>query len=291
MEKTNDVKNNYYLQFSQRAIIYDPAEKKFLLAKLREEGFFYKKYGPWELVGGRLDKGENLKSSLEREIKEEIGGDTEIKIRDIVDVIPMTYKSGEAVFAAFLVEYSGGEIVLSEEHGEYRWETAEAISKSGEYKDWLKGLIAKAVKILEKEDYLDGWKRCQADFENYKKEQTEKYKDLVRYAAENIVLQVLPVLDNFHASTGHIPEDRKESPWVQGIMYIQKQLEGVLADNGIQEIGAKPGDGFDPRFHEAVREGEIEAEEKKQENKIKKVIQKGYKIGDKIIRPAKVVVG
>lgn len=291
MEKTNDVKNNHYLQFSQKAIIYDPAEKKFLLVKLREEGFFYKKYGPWELVGGRLDKGENLKSSLEREIKEEIGGDAEIKIKDIVDIIPITYKSGEAVLAAFLAEYSGGEIVLSEEHGEYRWETAEVISKSGEYKDWLKRLVEKAAKILEKEEYLAGWKRCQADFENYKKEQAEKYKDMVRYATENIVLQVLPVLDNFHASTGHIPEDQKESPWVQGIMYIQKQLEGVLADNGIQEIGANPGDSFDPRFHEAVREGEGEPEREKQKNKIKKVIQKGYKIGDKIIRPAKVVVG
>lgn len=147
---------------------------------------------------------------------------------------------------------------------------------------------------LEKKskEYLDGWKRCQADFENYKKTQAESQKDILRYASQNIILQILPVLDNFQASIAHIPADQKEGAWVQGIMYIQKQLEGVLLENGVDEIEAKPGSNFDPKFHEAVADkeckkckGEIEYE-----NKIDRVISKGYKIGDRIIRPARVIV-
>ena len=176
---------------------------------------------------------------------------------------------------------------------------------------------------LEKKakEYLDGWKRCQADFENYKKNQTESGKEMARYATQNIALQIIPVLDNFQSAAGHIPEDQKGGAWVQGIMYIQKQLEDVLRENEIEEVEAKPGDDFDPNIHEAIEEnknqdecncehceceeekktdecscGHCECEEEKKEkkegfkNKIKQVILKGYKIGNKVIRPARVVV-
>jgi molecular chaperone GrpE len=147
---------------------------------------------------------------------------------------------------------------------------------------------------LEKkaEENLEGWKRSQAEFENYKKRTAEAQKDLIKYSTQNIVLQILPVIDNFHASTDHIPEDQKENPWVTGIMYIQKQLENVLAENGVDEIVVKVGESFDPIFHEAIEDKEcMHCEgEHKYENKIKKVLTKGYKIGDKVIRPARVVV-
>ncbi len=54
---------------------------------------------------------------------------------------------------------------------------------------------------------LSGWQRCQADFENYKKRSAESQKDLVRYATQSIILEILPVIDNFHASTDHIPAE------------------------------------------------------------------------------------
>ena len=141
-------------------------------------------------------------------------------------------------------------------------------------------------------EYLDGWKRLQADFENYKKRHSEQQKDLIKYATQNVILQIIPIIDNFQASTSHVPEDQKENPWVTGIMYIQKQLEGVLFENGVEEIQVKEGDNFDPVYHEAIEnkeclhcEGEV-----KFQNKIKKVVQKGYKIGEKVIRAARVVV-
>jgi len=154
------------------------------------------------------------------------------------------------------------------------------------------------VSVFKKQaqENLDKWKRAQADFENYKKMQAESQKDLLKYATQNIILQIIPVLDNFHMSTEHIPQDQKDNGWVTGIMYIQKQLETVLAENGVEEIAPKVGDSFDPVFHEAIADKQCgcdhydcEKEKEKFKNKIKKVMMKGYKIGDKVIRPARVV--
>ena len=141
-------------------------------------------------------------------------------------------------------------------------------------------------------EYLDGWKRCQADFENYKKMQSDSQKDLLKYATSNILLQIIPVLDNFQMSTAHIPEDQKDGGWVIGIMHIQKQLENILNENGVEEVAVKVGDNFDPAMHEAIEDKEcMHCEgEKKFKNKIKTIIMKGYKMGERVVRPARVVV-
>lgn len=153
--------------------------------------------------------------------------------------------------------------------------------------------LREKINLAEKQaaEYLDGWKRCKADFENYKKRQAEALKDLALYSNENMILQILPILDNFHASTEHVPEDQKNNPWVVGIMHIQKQLEKVLEDNGVSEIKVKEGDKFDPALHEAIKSDANDTSKHSNDtNKIMKVILKGYKIGEKVIRPARVVV-
>lgn len=143
-------------------------------------------------------------------------------------------------------------------------------------------------------EYLDGWKRCQADFENYKKQQAQSQSEMIKYACSSVILQIIPVLDNFHASTAHIPEDQKDNPWVTGIMYIQKQLEQVLADNGVETIEPQVGDEFDPMVHEAVSDSNVTNEHPNDSNgggKITKVVLRGYKMGERVIRAARVVVG
>jgi len=151
-------------------------------------------------------------------------------------------------------------------------------------------------KLATKEDeYLAGWKRCQADFENYKKMQTEAQKEFVKYSAQNVVMQIIPVLDNFHMSTDHVPEDQKNNAWVTGIMHIQKQLENVLKENGVTEIETKVGDKFNPEVHEAIHDSSQKSVDSKQEKSegqelIKKIVMKGYKLNGKIIRPVKVTV-
>jgi molecular chaperone GrpE len=114
----------------------------------------------------------------------------------------------------------------------------------------------------------------------------------------DFVMQILPVLDNFHASTDHVPVDQKNSPWVEGIMHIQKQLENVLKDNGIEEIEVKVRDKFDHNTMEAiasergenpVKSDEVSSPEAKF-NRVNKIVQKGYQIDKKVIRAAKVIV-
>lgn len=149
-------------------------------------------------------------------------------------------------------------------------------------------------------EYLADLQRVQADFANYKKRQQDSQKELAGYLIEKLVMEITPVLDNFHMATEHVPADACNTPWVMGISYIEKQLEKVLVDNGLTVIDAKAGDVFDPHIHEAVSQ---EAKEISQEDAasqetvevkqpiVAKVLQKGYKIGEKVIRPVKVMVG
>lgn len=151
-------------------------------------------------------------------------------------------------------------------------------------------------------EYLADLKRVQADFENYKKRQQESQKELGGFLIEKLVLDIVPVLDNFRTATMHVPSEQKDSPWVVGIQYIEKQLETVLTDNGIQTIEVREGEVFDPKIHEAVskeqstensqQEGEAKGGEpvEPKGHTIAKVIQKGYKFGERVIRPAKVIV-
>ena len=97
----------------------------------------------------------------------------------------------------------------------------------------------------------------------------------------DVISQILPVLDNFEASLSHVPEKEKNSAWVAGITHIKRQIEDMLRNNGVEEIAVKIGDKFDPEVHEAVAgKGE----------KVKKVMQKGYRINRKILRAVRVEV-
>jgi molecular chaperone GrpE len=184
-------------------------------------------------------------------------------------------------------------------------DNVDEIEKKVDVKKDIKKFFKKAEKKESKEEeYLLGWRRCMADFENYKKRQQESQKNIGEYLKEDSALQIIPVIDNFHSATEHIPEGQKNVPWVVGVMYIQKQLEDVLKENGVVEMDVKVGDEFDPNLHEAIASnptyaeasaGKQEVESKKQEaenaNKITRVVLKGYKLNEKVIRAARVIVG
>ena len=129
--------------------------------------------------------------------------------------------------------------------------------------------------------------RLRADFENYRK-QSERERDNARaVGAEKATMQMLPVIDNVERAIAHIPEDIAEHQWVRGIGGLIKQLDGVLADLGVERIDATAGVAFDPELHQAVQfdedsegEHEVVAEE----------LQAGYKLHDRVIRHAMVRV-
>src|SRR3989339_128095 len=269
----------YKLPVVLKAVMYDEKQDKFLLLEMEDkESYFVKNYGNWSFPGGKLDPEESLKEALGREIQEELGK-VEFEIIAPLNTVKASSANDQAVYIDYLVKYSDGKITIGKEHSGYTWETAENIEKSGEYASWMKKSIAKAVRHMDAEKYLEGWKRCQADFENYKKRQAESQKELVAFGNMNLILEILPVLDNFYASTGHIPEGEKSRPWVVGIMHIQKQLEKVLEDNGVSEIVVKAGDDFDPAIHEAVSHETRNTKHETKECRVKNVLMKGYKMG------------
>jgi len=109
--------------------------------------------------------------------------------------------------------------------------------------------------------------------------------DFRRYAKEDMILALLPTVDSFDLATKHLPEELKDSDWAKGIMCIKGMFENFLRDAGVSEIKSV-GEKFDPNLHEAV--GETESEE--EEGTVTEEIQKGYRLGDKVIRAAKVKV-
>lgn len=140
----------------------------------------------------------------------------------------------------------------------------------------------------KKQEYLDSWQRAQAEFVNVRKRDEERNKEVIKFANENLILEIIPVLDSFDMAFGN--KDSWESvskDWRTGVEYIYSQLISVLQNNGIKQINPL-GEKFSPELHEAVEEV---AGDKKDEGKIVGVIQKGYSLNDKLIRTAKVRVG
>ncbi len=145
-----------------------------------------------------------------------------------------------------------------------------------------------AEEYKEKEDELKQvstqFIRLQADFENFRKRTEKERKDIVNYALEDFICTLLPVVDNFDNAMK--VEEKENESFYKGIELISKQLKGALESNGLNEIEAL-GEEFDPNIHHAVF---MEESEEYDSGKIVEVIQKGYKLKDKVIRPAMVKV-
>ena len=130
---------------------------------------------------------------------------------------------------------------------------------------------------------LSGWQRAQADFENYKKREEGKQKDLVEFAKEVTVAKLLPTLDSLEQGLRHMPEGTDEA-WKKGILATLNQLDKALEEMGVRKIEAV-GKKFDPNFHEAIRE--VAGEE---DGTVVEELQTGYQINDKVVRPSQVVI-
>lgn len=242
----------------------------------------------WKLIGGRMEEGEEIESALKREIAEELGPDLKFENRGVIGTALVSDDTLVNI-TAFLVYYQGGEIKLNEEHSEYRWFTLDEARESEKIGKWTKPILEEMVKRMKEQEYLSDVQRLTADFENYKKRVKNDERELYGHLTAQIVTELIPVLDNFHAATGHVPAEAAGSPWVTGITYIEKQFEDVLANYGVTPLPVNPGDAFDPTRHEALDHKSTEGEGEKK-LVIEKIVQKGYLIKDKLVRPAKVIV-
>ncbi len=138
----------------------------------------------------------------------------------------------------------------------------------------------------EREEYLEGWKRARAEFENQKKKEGQRMKDFLEIEKQNFFLKLLPVLDNFKRAEKEAKKSGEKDNVIEGFLKIKEQLEEFLKKEGLEEISSV-GEEFDPNFHEAI---EMVETEKGESGQIIEEIERGYKINNIIIRPAKVKV-
>jgi len=137
----------------------------------------------------------------------------------------------------------------------------------------------------EKEEYLEGWKRAKAELENYKKGEKERMESFLFREKRDFLLKLLPVLDNFKRAEKEA-ERGNENEVVAGLLKIKKQLEDVLLKEGVEEIKAL-GEEFDPEYHDAV---EMVEDESGSSGEVVEELEKGYLLGEEVIRPSKVKV-
>ncbi len=145
---------------------------------------------------------------------------------------------------------------------------------------------AKNKKDDQAQEYLNGWRRTQADFENYKKQNEKRIEDIIKFANAELLLDFLPLFNHFKSALKHIPVEQKEEGWYQGLEQIKKLWKDAFQKFNIQEIKTV-GEKFDHNLHEAV---EFEENQDKDDQEIITEVQAGYKLNDKVIQPAKVVV-
>ena len=135
----------------------------------------------------------------------------------------------------------------------------------------------------ERDEYLNDLKRVAAEFENYRKRVLRDQESLVARAHERLVKELLPVLDDLERALA-AAEEHEEAKLEEGVRLVHRELKAALDREGLAEIET---DGvFDPHVHEALLSQPSEAEE----GSVLEVLQKGYKLGDRVLRPARVVV-
>jgi len=156
--------------------------------------------------------------------------------------------------------------------------------------------VTDALAILQKEleeakakasEYLDGWQRARAEFANYKKRQEQQNAELRAFAAIDLIRKLLPIQDDFERAIKTLPEGISHMTWIEGVLLIHRKLQLVLESEGVRAIEVKKDDPFDPALHEAISHDEAEGVAS---GHIIEEVQKGYKLGERVIRPTLVRV-
>jgi len=150
----------------------------------------------------------------------------------------------------------------------------------------IKSIEDRLQQDLDKEK--DKFLRLFAEFENYKKRTSKERMDLFKTAGQEVMVALLPIMDDFDRALKEISKS-SEKELFKGVDLISNKFKETLKSKGLQEMKTKEGDAFDAEVHDAITQ--IPAPNKKLKGKIIDVVEKGFKLGDKIIRHPKVVVG
>lgn len=135
-------------------------------------------------------------------------------------------------------------------------------------------------------EYLDGWQRAQAEFSNYKKRQEAERAQMAQFASMGLLRKLLPITDDFERAIATLPDNLSRLSWCEGILLIKHKLGAVLESEGVKPIETA-GKTFDPLYHEAVTYEEVTGYE---DGQIIGEVQRGYMMGERVLRPALVRV-
>lgn len=136
------------------------------------------------------------------------------------------------------------------------------------------------------DEYLAGWQRAKADYQNLKKQNEKEREELMSMTTGALIIDLLPVKTNFDLAWQHLPEDLKDHAWVRGLEHVQKQFTDFLQTLGITSFQPVQ-EAFDPGSMEAI---EHAPDPEIPEGQVMRTSEPGYRMRDKVIRPAKVVV-
>ena len=258
--------------------------------------------------GGHVEYGETFQEAVKREVKEEVGLD----IKDVELMTPVEVIESEEFTPrkehficldcrAKLLDEDQKIIMDERESLEYLWLTPEEIIKREDIERSTKRVIEKyfinkdkksffhkSCKDCEKnksdaEEYKNGWQRALADYKNLQRETEQRRSEWAQMSEQQILEEFIPVYDNFKKA---FAVEGVNDNWRQGIGYIMKQFGDVLKNHNIEEIKTV-GEKFDPNLHDASGEEEVEG---KESGEIIREISGGYKMGNRVIRAARVVV-
>jgi molecular chaperone GrpE len=141
-----------------------------------------------------------------------------------------------------------------------------------------------AALSAERDEYLELAQRVQADFENYRKRAAREQERLIAHAHERLVRELLPILDDLERALD-AAERHEEAKLVEGVKLVEQSLRRALAKEGLAEIDVEGA--FDPHVHEALLTKPGNGAES---GTVLEVVQRGYRVGDRVVRPAKVIV-
>jgi len=134
--------------------------------------------------------------------------------------------------------------------------------------------------------YLDGWQRAQAEFSNYKKRQGAERAQVIALANATLLRKLLPVVDDFERAAATLPANLGQLTWCEGFFLIKHKLSAILESEGVEPIETE-GQAFDPRYHEAVTYEQVPDYD---DGQIIGEVQRGYILGERVLRPALVRV-
>jgi molecular chaperone GrpE len=208
-----------------------------------------------------------------------------VLLSSILEILNHMSKENIDAAASEQTEVQDTEVTSSENNQESNQDSTSEFNEA-EGEETAETSLEKLEKAVASEQ--DKFLRLFAEFENYKKRTSKERMDLFKTANQEVIIAMLPVLDDFERAMKELSKEQ-DSELYKGVSLIQNKFIGVLKNKGLEEVVVSAGDTFDSEMHDAITQ--IPAPDKKMKGKVIDVIEKGFQLGDKIIRHPKVVVG